>query len=414
MTGQAELVAAVRGGRSIVWVTPPQAVHADDFWVALTERDRGAGAGPVRSLVVVSTVGMAHDVARVAGGVPVSGLTRAAQALARSNVTQLISTPEDAIALLARTALKLESLDRIVLAWPEPLLTPDRESALDQLLAEVRQVPRFVLAWNPGGLERFLERHAHRAPVVGPLATAPWPVEAACRYHVVGAGGAAAELERVLDALSPERYAVWRLGDPAPVEQLDLVLAVDLPSPSTLMGLAAMGPVVALVSAAQLAYLKAVAPKARPLAFPSAADEARSRAAALRTRVAEVIEREDLDAEVLLLDPLFERFEPAEVAAALVRLAAHVPETDTGESESTVWAKLFVNAGRRDRLRPGDLVGALINEVGLAKSQIGRIELRESHCTVEIAAAAAARAAEGLSSTTVRGRRLGARLDRKG
>lgn len=414
MTGQAELIAAVRGGRPVVWVTPPQAAHAGPFWVALAERGvRRAGAG-IHALVLASSARMVRDVARVAGGVPVSGLARATQQLGRGEVERLVTTPEDALALVGRAALKLDALDHVVIAWPEALLTPEREPALDQLLAEVRGVPRFVLAWHPASLEPFLDRHAHRAPIVGPLASEAWPVQVSCRYHVVGPAGAPAELERVLEALNPARYAVWRLGDPTPVDRFDLVVAIDVPSPATLLDLAGHGPLLALVAATQLPYLRAVAPAARPLALPSVADEARSRAAALRGRIADVVERDDLDADLLVLDPLFERFDPAVVAAALLRLARPTMGGDDFESDSPVWAKLFVNAGRRDRIRPGDLVGALINEVGLTKSHIGRIELRESHCTVEVAAAMAARAVDGLNGVTLRGRRLLARLDRKG
>jgi len=414
VSGYAELMAAVRGGRPIVWMVPPQAVHAEALWVALADRAWETAPGGVRSLVVVSDLRAGRDVAGTTGGLLVSGLARAAGRLAGGEVARLIATPEDALALLARAALKLETLDHLVLAWPEPLLTPEREPALDQLLAEVRATPRFVLAWNARRLAPFLERHAHRAPVVGPLAPEVGRTGAACRYHVVGAGGRSLELERVLDAVSPSRYAIWRAGEPAPAQSVELILAADLPTPAALTALAAAGPTAVLVSGGQLPYLKAIAADARPLAFPAAGDEARSLAAQLRSRVAELIERDSLEAEVLLLDPLFERYEPAEVAAALARLAREAPVVEGVTGASAVWAKLFVNAGRRDRLRPGDLVGALINEVGLSKEQIGRIELRESHTTVEVAASVAQRAADGLGSVTVRGRRLGARLDRKG
>ena len=414
MTGHAELVAAVRGGRPVVWMVPPQAVHAEAVWVALTERDRDSGPGPVHSLIVVPDLRTGRDVARTAGGLVVSGLARAASEIARGGVPRLICTPEDALALLARAALKLDALDHVVLAWPEALLTPEREPAFDHLLAEVRATPRFVLAWSARRLAAFLERHAHRAPVVGPLAPDVTPVAVTCRYHVLGAAGRAEEIERILDAVSPARCTVWRAADPPPAEAVDLVLAADLPTPAMLARLAAAGPTVAVVTGVQLAYLRAIAPDARALAFPPAADEARSFAATLRSRVAEVLEREGLEPDLLLLDPLFERYDPAMVAAALARLIREKPLAGPTPEAGAVWAKLFVNAGRRERVRPGDLVGALINEVGLTKEQIGRIELRDSHATIEVAASVAQRAADGLARATVRGRRLGARLDRKG
>ena len=80
---------------------------------------------------------------------------------------------------------------------------------------------------------------------------------------------------------------------------------------------------------------------------------------------------------------------------------------------ATAWVRVHVNAGRRDQLRPGDLVGALLNAVGLMKEDIGRIELREAFTLVDVRAEEAERAVRGLTGTTLRGRRIAARLDRR-
>jgi len=58
-------------------------------------------------------------------------------------------------------------------------------------------------------------------------------------------------------------------------------------------------------------------------------------------------------------------------------------------------------------------VGALLNAVGLAKEDIGRIELREGFTLVDVRAEEAERAVRGLTGTTLRGRRIAARLDRR-
>ena len=80
----------------------------------------------------------------------------------------LAATPQDLAALLARAALKLDPIRSIVLAWPELLLAGEQPAMLDTLLAELRDVPRIVLSWNPSALGDFLERHARRAEVVVP------------------------------------------------------------------------------------------------------------------------------------------------------------------------------------------------------------------------------------------------------
>ena len=119
---------------------------------------------------------------------------------------------------------------------------------------------------------------------------------------------------------------------------------------------------------------------------------------------------------VLMLEPLFERYDPAEVAGALVALTR-----DEGRGKGDVppplpagsaadWVKVFVNVGKKDRVGPKDLVGALINEVGLKKEDIGRIELRDAFATVEVAAGVAEGAVKRLTGVAIRGRRVQGRL----
>ena len=75
--------------------------------------------------------------------------------------------------------------------------------------------------------------------------------------------------------------------------------------------------------------------------------------------------------------------------------------------------KVFVGLGKKDRASAKDLVGALIREAGVPKDAIGRIDVRETFSMVEVAAGAADRAVRGLTGTTIRGRRVIARLDRE-
>src|SRR3989449_754602 len=101
----------------------------------------------------------------------------------------LAGTPQDLAALLARAALKLDPIRSIVLAWPELLLAGEQSATLDTLLAELRDVPRIVLSWNPSALGDFLERHARRAEVVGALPVdadgRPLPPIGPARYVVI-------------------------------------------------------------------------------------------------------------------------------------------------------------------------------------------------------------------------------------
>jgi ATP-dependent RNA helicase DeaD len=43
-----------------------------------------------------------------------------------------------------------------------------------------------------------------------------------------------------------------------------------------------------------------------------------------------------------------------------------------------------VEVGRKDGVRPGDLVGAIANEAGLDSEFIGHIKIHDDHCTVDL------------------------------
>src|SRR5262249_11853956 len=76
-----------------------------------------------------------------------------------------------------------------------------------------------------------------------------------------------------------------------------------------------------------------------------------------------------LGRELLLLAPLLARHDPAVLAAAALRLVTEpaasprpAPEASAG---GAAFARVWVGIGRKDSVRPGDLVGALTREVGL-------------------------------------------------
>jgi len=201
-----------------------------------------------------------------------------------------------------------------------------------------------------------------------------------------------------------------------PEARPDAVVCTALPSREELAALVRLGEPVVFVDAAQLPYLRSIA-TLTPFVLPGAADRARDRAEELRERVARVLLSGGVDAELALLDPLFERFDPAEVAGALLALQR---ETGSGKRETiasgvgdTARVKVFVGVGKKDRASAKDLVGALIREAGVPKDDIGRIDVRDSFSLVEVAAGAADRAVRGLTGTTIRGRRVIARLERE-
>jgi ATP-dependent RNA helicase DeaD len=74
--------------------------------------------------------------------------------------------------------------------------------------------------------------------------------------------------------------------------------------------------------------------------------------------------------------------------------------------------RLFIDLGRRDRIRPGDLVGAIANESELTGRDIGPINVAASFSTVDVPAAAADAVIAAIKQTTIRGKRANIRRDR--
>ena len=422
----ADAKVALERGRPVVLVRPPAVEQARDLWELLPSPGRRPGASPAVLIVCADDAGAAEWAAaapRNRAIHAVTGLARSARVLKERPVDILAGAAKDLAALLERTALKLAAVASVVLAWPEALVAGDGAAALDTLLGEAHDAHRIVLSWNPALLGDLLERHARRALIVGtsPVDESGRPLPPVCRarFAVVPSLSRAAAVRDALDALTATTPFVWSGGPIAPPEAPpDAVLCTVLPSRDELAALARLGggePVV-FIAAVQLPYLRSVA-TLTPLALASGADRARDRAEALRERVAGLLTAGGVDAELALLDPLFERFDPAEVAAALLALQR---EAGSGMREAVVAApgegarvRVFVGLGKKDRASAKDLVGALIREAGVAKGDIGRIEVRETFSVVEVAAGAADRAVRGLTGTTIRGRRVVARLDRE-
>jgi hypothetical protein len=308
---------------------------------------------------------------------------------------------------------------------------------LDELLAEAAGARRIVLSWDPSLLTEFLERHAHRAPVFGDL-----PVDAdgrrapvaAARYAIATPERRLAALRDLLDAINPASVFIWtpderhatRLRETlgalpgsvvtdVPAASAELVVCARMPSRRTLARLVGVGPVAVLAAPYQLPYLRLVAAPLEAVPLPTAADGARDRAAVLRDRIAARLRGGDVDAELLTLAALFEHFDPAEVAAALLALrreeTTEPATTGAAPAAAPPRVRIFVNVGRKHGAAAKDLVGAMTRELGIAKSNIGRVELRETFTLVEVPTQLAETVVQGLSRVAIRGRRVTARLD---
>ncbi len=392
--------------RHVVLVIPPAVERAGKAWELMDARAVVVCADHEQA-VLWADAAPAESRAHA-----VTGLARTAALLKEGRVGILVGSPADLAALVVRSALKLETIETIVLAWPEGFT-----AELDTLLAEAPNARRIILSWNPHALSEFLERHARRPEIIGdmPLDSVGQPLGpvAPARYATVTNRRRA--VPAVLDALRSVQPYVWTGGPiEAPAKNPDAVVVAVLPTREELRLLAAIGTSTVLVLASEVPYLRSIA-TLTPLTLPSPADRAQDRNAALRAEIAARLTAGDVDAELAVLAPLFEDHDPALVAGALLaicRQPSAVSQPSPVASPQSGWARVFVTVGTKDRASAKDLVGALIKEVGLQKGQIGKIDVRETFSLVEVSPDAVEQAVRRLSGVSIRGRRVSARPDR--
>jgi ATP-dependent RNA helicase DeaD len=195
-----------------------------------------------------------------------------------------------------------------------------------------------------------------------------------------------------------------------------VVIAFDLPSAERLGQLVSAGEVVLLVPPGTERYVERLATPRRPLRLPGALDAATTAAAAQRAAIVRALETGAPDRALLTLAPLFERHDPAAVAAALYQLwtSAAGAAVPAALPDIPATARVYVGIGKKDGATANDLVAVLTKEVRVERGKIGRVELRDAYSLIELPAQDAERVAGALNGVTIRRRRVTARVDRGG
>lgn len=353
-----------------------------------------ADAGATQLLVITAdadaAVGIADALARARAGTPprvvaATGADRTARVLRAGAAPVVIGAPSQLLALLRGSALKMDAVRWVAIAWLDEILAGVAGDELEAVLADVpKDAARIVITSTTGAsVEDFLERHARRAYRVGtpPAASTPAGGDAAATsiaYHFVEPSLRNTALRRVLDELDPPsavvsvrsaageaeaRATLAALGYTGPSASVRVVrdagaapeqgaegagnaagghaallVLYELPhTPEEWRRVARGAPVqtVALLLPRQLGHLRAVTGAAvTPLPLPGPADRARARDAALRAELARELADVAPQRELLALEPLLTDFDGLTIAAAAVRLLERVRAAAGRRSEA--------------------------------------------------------------------------------
>ena len=83
-------------------------------------------------------------------------------------------------------------------------------------------------------------------------------------------------------------------------------------------------------------------------------------------------------------------------------------------SRTAGMSRIYIGAGRKNNLRPTDLVGAIVNEAKVEARLIGTIEITDKFALVELPEELVEKVVAALRASTIKGKRLTVRRDMAG
>ena len=401
--------------------------------------------------------------------VPVTSAPRAGRIFKSRPVLAVAGTASELGSLVRASLLKLDTVRTVALAWVDDILDdgPDSVAALEALLGELGDAGRLIVTRKlTPTVENLVERYARRARRVGPAETeAPQMPEnyefPIIRYVTVAGTARATALRRLLDDLDPPSAVIVSRDGAAAAdatrtvrtlgyheddvsirvtgsdfkEPAHTVIFFQPPAtPAELQRIAQAKPVqiVVLAQPGQVASLRELASgRLAPMNLQGPERRAHDREEAIRQELRAVLSRGVPARELISLEPVLEQFDGAEVAAAALQLLereraqrraaeaspppvarARPAEGDRSHASAGGMTRLFMTVGTRDGVKTGDLMGMIAGEGGIPADHVGKIDLRESHALVEVAAGDAASVIARVNGTMLRGRRVVVRGER--
>ena len=152
---------------------------------------------------------------------------------------------------------------------------------------------------------------------------------------------------------------------------------------------------------------------------PSLNDVANTKIENILEKVDSVIERENLS---LMLNAIEEKINASEyttmdMAAALLKMYMGMVQEDPQEEEEILdfgdtgaeepgMVRLFINVGKKQKIRPGDILGAIAGESGMPGKLIGCIDMFDKYTFVEVPREYAKDVLKAMKSATIKGNHI--------
>lgn len=350
-------------GRSqnVVHTLPRSMTSVPTFLTGPLERVEPA-EGSTQVLVLTldaeSALAIAEAVLRMTGPagievLPVTTAKRASRLMAGRPVLAAAGSPKDIRDLIRGSHLKLDSIKSVVIAWADEILAGNAEE-IEALEAVMNEIPKdaariVVTSRSEGRVNAFAERYLRRARRDVELEDAEAPVQVPVKYVTVSHTSRGTALRRLLDDLDPPSAAIFAASDESASAVASVlrvlgygtddqavrltrdevspstyaVVFYDVPTGAQLRKAAEATPVaiIALTEPRELAGLKRLVPgDVRPFTLAAAGNAARDREETVRRELSSVIDSGLSARDILTLEPLLERHDGIEIAAAALRL----------------------------------------------------------------------------------------------
>jgi len=151
--------------------------------------------------------------------------------------------------------------------------------------------------------------------------------------------------------------------------------------------------------------------------IPSLNDVSAIKAEKIMDRVFEVIENHDLEDMMRIIEDKVNEYDISslEVAAAFLKMQMGDSDTtleqekgmefgDTGAEAGMV--RLFINLGKKQKVRPGDILGAIAGETGMPGKLIGSIDMYDKYTFVEVPREYAAEVIQVMKNAKIKGKSI--------
>ena len=153
-----------------------------------------------------------------------------------------------------------------------------------------------------------------------------------------------------------------------------------------------------------------------PMPIPSSDDVAQIKAEKVMQGIGEIIENEDLKEMIEIIEKQVNDsdYTAMDIAAAFLKQAlgqvnlendrenGEIDWDNTGAEEGMV--RLFVNIGKKDRVKPGDILGAIAGESGMPGKLVGAIDMYDKYTFVEVPREYGKEVLEAMKNVKIKGR----------